>query len=172
MTETTEIWTRDGFVPDRWQPVGEGEALPGGGPIVVSATTWEGLRQRNTLEDWEIGVALEPDEPVEELVSDLDRVSMVALSFPAFTDGRAYSAARLLRERHGFEGELRATGDILLDQIPFMLRCGFTSFAISHGPTRRALADGHLPEVPIYMQPVGGHDEVPLGPRPWMRQRT
>lgn len=172
MSDAIDIWTRDGFAQDRWQRVGDEDELPEGGPVLVSATRWNELRGRNTLEDWEIGVELTPDEQLEDIVPDLDRISMVALDFPAFTDGRAYSSARLLRERHDFDGEVRATGDILLDQIPFMLRCGFSSFAISHGPTRRALADGHLPEVPIYLQPVGRQDEGPLGTRPWMRTRT
>ena len=60
---------------------------------------------------------------------------MVALDFPAFTDGRAYSTARLLRERHGYLGELRAVGDVLLDQIPFMLRCGFDAFEVAQNVT-------------------------------------
>lgn len=173
MTDAIEIWIRgEGFVADRWQRVGEGEDLPDGGPILLSRARWEEERVRNSLDDWEIGVELKPDEPVEDLVPDLDRIAMVALAFPVFSDGRAFSSARLLRERHGYSGEVRATGDILLDQIPFMLRCGFSSFAISHQPTRRALAEGRMPEVPIYLQPVGEQGEVPLGNRPWMRHRS
>lgn len=173
MSEPIEIWSRDeGFVADRWRRVGEDEALPCSGPILLSKARWEEERGRNSLDDWEIGVELKPDEPVEDLVPDLDRIAMVALAFPVFSDGRAFSTARLLRERHRYSGELRATGDVLIDQIPFMLRCGFSSFAISHQPTRRALAAGRMPEVPIYLQPVGDQGEVPLGNRPWMRRRS
>lgn len=172
MSDALDIWSREGYAPDRWQRVGDEDDLPAGGAVLVSAARWSELRRRNTLDDWEIGVELMPDEPVEDLVPDLDRISMVALGFPAFTDGRAYSSARILREQHDYSGELRATGDVLLDQIPYMLRCGFSSFAISHGPTRRALADGQMPEVPIYLQPVSGQGEGPLGTRPWMRTRT
>lgn len=172
MTDAIEIWTRDGFVADRWRRVGEEDELPGDGGVLVPARRWETLRGRNDADGPEIGVELMPDDPVEDVVPYLDRISMIALNFPAFTDGRAYSSARLLRETHGYTGELRATGDVLLDQIAFMLRCGFSSFAISHEPTRRALADGRLPEVPIYMQPVGGDGEGPYGTRPWMRRRS
>jgi len=184
MTETNEIqaspradtrddlWTRDGFTADDWQRLGDEDALPETGPVLVSAARWrDDLRGLNSLKDRDVGVELTPDDPLEEILPDLDRIAMVALNFPAFTDGRAYSSARLLRERHDYAGEVRATGDVLLDQIPFMLRCGFSVFAISDGPTRRALADGQMPEVPIYLQPVGRQDEGPLGTRPWMRTR-
>ncbi len=172
MTERSEIWTKEGFQADPWQRLDDEEALPEDGAIVVSAERWSGLRGRNTLDDWDVGVAVGEGDPIEDLIPDLDRIAMVSLSFPAFTDGRAYSSARLLRERHGYEGEIRAEGDVLLDQIPYMLRCGFSSFAIRDEATRRALADGHIPEVPIYMQPTGSSNEAPFGNRPWMRSRS
>lgn len=172
MTEHKDIWTRDGYAEDTWQEIADDADLPADGQVIVSAARWREMRQGNLPNDRRIGVALKADDRVEDFEQDLDRFELIALDFPAFTDGRSYSAARLLRERYGFTGDLRARGDILLDQIPFMLRCGFSSFAISHGPTRRALADGYLPEVPIYLQPAGGQGEAPLGSRPWMRIRA
>jgi uncharacterized protein (DUF934 family) len=82
-----------------------------------------------------IGVRLEPDERVEGLAYDLARVALVALAFPKFRDGRAYSAASLLRERYGFAGEVRAVGDVLRDQALLMLRCGFDAFEPADGST-------------------------------------
>jgi uncharacterized protein (DUF934 family) len=76
----------------------------------------------------QVGVRLEPDQPVEGLAYDLPRLALVALAFPKFRDGRAYSAASLLRERYGFGGEVRAVGDVLRDQALLMLRCGFDAF--------------------------------------------
>ena len=73
-------------------------------------------------------VRLEPDEDARALIPHLDRLTLVEVSFPTFRDGRGYSAARILREA-GYAGELRAQGDVLADQIPFMRRCGFDSFA-------------------------------------------
>jgi uncharacterized protein (DUF934 family) len=73
-------------------------------------------------------VRLEPDEDARLLIPHLDRLSLVEIAFPKFRDGRGYSSARILREA-GFKGELRAQGDILVDQIGFMRRCGFDSFA-------------------------------------------
>lgn len=73
-------------------------------------------------------VALANTEPVEELAPHVGRLRLIVLHFPKFNDGRAYSQARLLRGRLGYTGELRATGGVLQDQLPFLLRCGFDSF--------------------------------------------
>ncbi len=73
-------------------------------------------------------VRLEAGEDARALLPHLDRIALVEISFPSFRDGRGYSAARILREA-GYTGELRAQGDVLVDQMPFMKRCGFDSFA-------------------------------------------
>jgi uncharacterized protein (DUF934 family) len=77
------------------------------------------------------GVIWPNDRRIAELAPHLDRLAMVALEFPKFRDGRAYSQARQLRERHGFRGELRATGQILRDQCLFLLRAGFDTFEVT-----------------------------------------
>jgi len=76
-----------------------------------------------------VGVRLAPDEAPEALVLDLPKLALVALAFPKFRDGRAYSSARILRERLGFVRELRAVGDVLLEMAPSLIRCGFDAFA-------------------------------------------
>ena len=73
-------------------------------------------------------VRLEPDDDARALLPHLDRIGLIEIGFPTFRDGRGYSAARVLREA-GYDGELRAQGDVLVDQIPFMRRCGFDAFA-------------------------------------------
>lgn len=73
-------------------------------------------------------VRLEPDDDARALIPHLDRLSLIEIAFPKYRDGRGYSAARILREA-GYKGELRAQGDVLVDQIAFMRRCGFDSFA-------------------------------------------
>lgn len=73
-------------------------------------------------------VRVEPGDDARELLPYLDRIRLVEVNFPTFGDGRGYSAARLLRE-HGYIGELRAVGDVLVDQVAYMRRCGFDSFA-------------------------------------------
>ncbi len=94
---------------------------------------------------------------------------LVALAFAKFADGRAFSYARLLRDRYGFKGELRATGDVLIDEIPFMLRCGFTAFEVTNAPTIRALEAGRLPGPAIHYQPASVGGEARTGSRPWLR---
>jgi len=76
------------------------------------------------------GVLLEPNDDPAALAGVLERLALVAVRFPKYSDGRGYSSARLLRERYGFRGELRAVGDVLRDQVLFMKRCGFDAFAL------------------------------------------
>ena len=73
-------------------------------------------------------VRIESGEDVRQLLPYLDRLALIEVDFPAFGDGRGYSSAQILREE-GYEGELRASGDVLVDQLPYMKRCGFDSFA-------------------------------------------
>ena len=73
-------------------------------------------------------VSLANTDPVEDLAPHVGRLRLIVLHFPKFSDGRAYSQARILRERMGYSGEMRATGGVLQDQLPFLLRCGFDSF--------------------------------------------
>ena len=93
-------------------------------------------------------VRIEPGDDARELLPHIDRLRLVEVNFPSYTDGRGYSAARLLRE-HGFTGELRAVGDVLVDQLAFMRRCGIDAFAperwLDDAAARKAL--GILPEV-------------------------
>ena len=108
-------------------------------------------------------------EKIDDIVADLPRFALIALDFPKFSDGRAFSTARLLREKHGFAGELRAIGNVLADQIPYMRRVGFDAFEVTHEPTRRALIEGRIAEVTLYYQPAGAA-EPPAGTRPWLRR--
>ena len=77
-----------------------------------------------------VGVWLAPDDAPEALIPRLAQIPVIAIQFPSFTDGRGYSLARLLRQRYGFRGELRAFGDILRDQIYFLHQCGFNAFCL------------------------------------------
>lgn len=116
-----------------------------------------------------LGLLVSPGEKIEAVEQDLGRFSSIAIKFPAFTDGRGYSTARLLAERYHYDGEIRAVGDVLQDQIPLMRRCGVNAFVVTHQPTREALEQNRLPEVAIFYQPVG-ITEVPVGTRPYLRR--
>jgi len=98
--------------------------------VIVPLNVWNA--QKSTLEarKSEIGVWLNSDELADELGSDAAGFQIIAVNFPGFMDGRGFTAARLLRERFGFEGELRAIGHVIRDQLFFLQRCGFNSFAL------------------------------------------
>ena len=115
------------------------------------------------------GLLVMPADRVEDVVKDLGRFASIAVSFPGFTDGRGYTSARLLAERYNYTGELRAIGDVLMDQITLMQRCGVNAFVVTHPATRKALETGHLTTVNLFYQPVGT-TEVPVGTRPFLRR--
>jgi uncharacterized protein (DUF934 family) len=162
------IWRGSAFHADAWVKAAESEPLPDA-PAILSKTRWLARRDALAGRHAPLGLQLEPGEALDDLAADLPRFALIALSFPKFADGRAFSTARLLREKHGFVGELRAVGNVLSDQIPYMRRVGFDAFEVTHGPTRRALAEGRIPEVTLHYQPAIAPDP-PAGTRPWLRR--
>jgi uncharacterized protein (DUF934 family) len=134
--------------------------------IIVSLKTWNehkaSLSQRN-----DIGVWLDSDESAETIAEDADQLTLIALNFPVFSDGRAYSYARELRERFDYKGELRAIGDVLRDQLFLMKRCGFNSFAVRDDLDCQAclenLADFSQPYQGAYDEPRALHNRQSRG---------
>ncbi len=108
-------------------------------------------------------VSLANTDPVEDLTPHVGRLRLIVLDFPKFSDGRAYSQARLLRGRLGYRGELRATGGVLQDQIGFMLRCGFDSFESEQKGFGEALAKARTLFSVVY-QPAED-DQIPAALR-------
>jgi uncharacterized protein (DUF934 family) len=119
---------------DAFTHVDDDQSLPPG-DVIVSLTRFQADGERLLGEGRSVGVRLEPAEEVEALVYDLPRLALVALAFPKFRDGRQYSNGRVLRERFGFKGEVRAVGDVLREQAGFMIRCGFDAFEPADGST-------------------------------------
>ena len=122
------LFRETGVVEDPWHKLDDDAPVPADGMVLVSLIRWREARAALLARRGPVGVALANTDPVEALASDVSRLDLIALHFPKFSDGRAYSQARLLRERLGYQGELRATGNVLQDQAPFMLRCGFDAF--------------------------------------------
>ncbi|TWI53175.1 uncharacterized protein (DUF934 family) [Pseudomonas duriflava] len=106
------------------------EDVPNSDSVIVPANLWLEHGHALTLRDGGLGVWLDSDEEPESIADALEHFQVIAINFPAFTDGRGFSYARLLRERFGYKGELRAIGDVLQDQLFFMQRCGFDAYAI------------------------------------------
>jgi uncharacterized protein (DUF934 family) len=116
---------------DHWQTVGEGDQLPTDLPIIVSLQVWQTRHNELLARGAPLGVRLESDESAESLAEDLPKLDLVAINFPGFGDGRGFSTARILRERYGFSGEIRAAGYVIRDQVTFLKRCGFDAFEFS-----------------------------------------
>ena len=162
------IWQGGAFRRDVWSRAADDGALPDG-PAILSRKRWLAERGQLGSRNAPLGLYLDAGETVDDVAADLPRFALIALSFPKFSDGRAFSTARLLREKYGFTGDLRAVGNVLSDQIPFMRRVGFDAFEVTHGPTRRALAEGRIPEVALHYQPATP-TEAEVGTRPWLRR--
>jgi uncharacterized protein (DUF934 family) len=147
------VWHAGAFRSDPWASALAGEPLPDR-PVIVSKRRWLAERALLMGRNAPLGLRLEAGERVDDLATDLARFSLIALAFPTFADGRAFSTARLLRDKYAYAGELRAVGNVLSDLVPFMRRVGFDSFEVTHRPTRRALSEGRIPEVTLYYQPT------------------
>jgi uncharacterized protein (DUF934 family) len=130
--EADQVVARD----DSFVALADDEAAPASlGAVLLSFARFQREGEVWLSRGVQVGVRLEPDERVEGLAYDLPRLALVALAFPKFRDGRAYSAAALLRERYAFGAEVRAVGDVLRDQALVMLRCGFDTFEPADGAT-------------------------------------
>jgi uncharacterized protein (DUF934 family) len=124
-------------VADPWRALAAEEPLPTSGPLLLPLARLEAEAAGLAGFAGELGVVVEPSDRVEALEPWLPRLSLVAVRFPAFGDGRGYSTARILRQRYRFAGEVRATGNVLVDQYQFLRQCGFDAFEVAEG---RALA--------------------------------
>lgn len=111
-------------------PAGDLDHAPAQGNAIVPLAQWIPQRDALAAREGKTGVWLGPADEVEQLVAAGALPELIAVHFPAFTDGRGYSTARLLRERYGFKGELRAIGDILRDEVFELTRCGFDALAL------------------------------------------
>jgi len=117
------------IIEDSWQHLDAAMELPTG-PVIVPLAHWKKQRSALLERSDPVGVRLPNTVNPADLAEDLPKIAVVALEFPKFNDGRAYSQARLLRERHGYAGEIRAVGDVLRDQLFFMARAGFDAFEL------------------------------------------
>jgi uncharacterized protein (DUF934 family) len=156
------------IVEDAFIHVPDGAELPGDGAVLVSATRFLDDPESLLLRSGKLGVIWPNNRDVDDLVPWLDRLAVVALVFPTFRDGRAYSQARLLRERHGYDGELRATGQVLRDQFVFMLRAGFDALEVKKEADAEAFAVT-AKRYSVFYQPTGDGRIIALHRR--MQQR-
>jgi len=163
------LWRNGALTENAWTTLADDAPAPSSGAILVSLARWRSEKQTLGERPDPVGVEIVAGKDAQEHLPEVADRPLVALRFDKFGDGRAFSYAILLRERHGFAGELRAVGDVLLDELPLMLRCGFTSFEILNAPTLRPLEEGRLPHFGLAYQPSFAK-EAPAGTRPWLRR--
>ena len=148
---------------DRWTLVREPDAALPAGPAIVPLATWK-VQRKALLARGDVGVWLAPADDPADLADDVARIPLVAVDFPQFADGRGYSTARLLRQRHGFGGELRAIGDVQRDQLAYLSQCGFDAFAIRDGKDARDALEG--------LHDFSDGYQLTEGRLPWFRRRS
>lgn len=165
----TRIWTKDnGFLENDPYVIETDEQKAGEGEIaVVDLPTFLTLAAESNEGD--LAVVVKPADDVRTLAPYLDRIGFIAVTFPAFNDGRGFSQAVWLRQSLGYSGELRAVGDVLLDQIPHLLRTGFSSLSITNTVAIARLESGNLPGIAEHYQP-SVKTEVATGGYSWRRR--
>ena len=155
---------RGKLVDDPWTHVADEVAVPASGPVIVGLKRWRAERESLLKRGDPVGVRLRSDHTAGDVAEDLDSLGVVALAFPSFTDGRAYTNARRLRERLGYRGEVRAIGNVLRDQYLFMRRCGFDALEVKEGETEEdwQRATG---AITVFYQPAADGRETVLRKR-------
>jgi uncharacterized protein (DUF934 family) len=138
---------------DGWTTVDDEAPLPASGAVIVPLSRWRSQKDALLARGDALGVRLDSGQRAEDIAPDLAHLQLIALNFPTFRDGRAYSTARLLRERYGFEGEIRAVGNVLRDQFLFMHRCGIDAFEVADDRAVAAWQES-LDEFSVFYQPA------------------
>ncbi len=118
------------LAPDPFTDASELADLPEGRPLIVSLEQWQAHREALLARGTALGIRLRSNQSPAGIAGDLGHFAVVALEFPRYRDGRAYTHARILKERLGYTGEIRAVGDVLQEQLHFMQRCGFDTFDV------------------------------------------
>jgi uncharacterized protein (DUF934 family) len=146
---------KDGrVIEERFVRLPDGAPAPEDVPVIVPAERFLADAAELIARPAPTGILWPNNRNVAELAPYLDRLALVALVFPRFGDGRAYSQARRIRERYGFRGELRATGDVLRDQFVFLLRSGFDAFEVKKDADAAAFAEASA-RYSVFYQPTG-----------------
>jgi uncharacterized protein (DUF934 family) len=142
----------EAFVDNVFTLLADEQEVPQGRPIIVSLKRWQSEREQLKALNVALGVRLTSDQAPDLLGDDMHNLAVIALEFPKFRDGRGYSWARMLRQRLGYKGEIRAVGDVLRDQWLFMSRCGVDAFEVKLG-TRIEEFRAAMGEQTVFYQP-------------------
>lgn len=152
--------------PDTWRALDDDAPAPDEGDVLVALARWQAEASTLRERSGRVGVRVPNETDPDALGPLLDGVALVAVEFPKYTDGRGYSIARVLRERHAFAGELRAVGNVLRDQLFYMARCGFDSFDLTDGKDVDDAIAGFRDFSVTYQPAADGGEPI------WRRRRT
>lgn len=141
-------------VADEFATLGDDDAIPASGSVLLPAGRFLAESEAVLARKDKVGVIWPNSRDIEELAPYLPKLAAVALVFPTFRDGRAYSQSRILRERYAYKGEVRATGQVLRDQFVFMLRAGFDAFSVKKHGDAEAFATV-AKRYSVFYQPTG-----------------
>ncbi|PWL19306.1 oxidoreductase [Falsochrobactrum shanghaiense] len=174
MSETineTRLWSVEGFREDDYVLADDLSQAGDAPSVIIPLAAWLDLDEElRRISNRRVGVRVAPGEKIGPLLEHLASLPLIALEFPAFNDGRSYSKAEILR-RAGFNGELRAVGDVLIDQAALMLRAGFDTLQVSNKVAQARLGARRLVDTPGYYQP--GRGSVPqAGGFAWRRVKS
>lgn len=151
---------------DHWLHAPEGAWADRGGAVTVALPDWCRHKSELLSRGSPVGVRLAGDDDLGDVVGHLDRIDLIAFEFASFTEGRAYSHARVLRERYGYRGEIRALGDVSRDRLAFMERCGFNAFEPRSGDGREGdLVDGLMDSLAAFAE-ISDAYQPAADPRP------
>jgi uncharacterized protein (DUF934 family) len=144
-----------------WTAVADEDAVPAKGAVIVSLKRFKAEREALLERGAPLGVRLKSEELAKEIGADANRLALIVVELPYFKDGRAFSTARLLRERYGYKGEIRATGHILPDQAFFLARCGVNSIEVKPQTRLEPFADAFREYSVGYQNPRSARDTAP-----------
>ncbi len=132
------IKRREVISDDPWRAIADDQPVPESGDVIVGFARFDRDNFEYGERQGRLGLRIDPEDDLLAVITHLPKVELVAINFPKFSDGRGYSKARLLRERFAYQGELRAVGEVLGDQLFYMLRCGFDAFELAAGKDTEA----------------------------------
>jgi phosphoadenosine phosphosulfate reductase len=166
-TSTPDVYRAGRFEPNDFAIAAEDS---GGDGLILPLSALRATLDGNSIGNRRLGLLYSPADRFEEALPLAGLIAVIAIDFPKYADGRGFShATRLVRA--GFAGEIRAVGEVLIDEIPFMRRVGITAFEVRNETTRRYLSEGRDPSPSLHYQP-GALPEPPVGTRPWLRRRA
>ena len=158
------IIDRQPVAEDSWIRVSSAEGLEQSGDLLLDWALWQSHGEALKARGGRCGVVIDGEVELDDLAPHLADLDLVAVAFPSFADGRGFSQARLLRQRYGFKGQIRAVGDVTWDRLRFMARCGIDAYEIAAERYSDAMLRA-FDEISVCYQ--GAEDD----PRPLYRQR-